>query len=84
MRWTTSPQSSAYGDALGRAETCIRESLPKAPPASDVARCIERALAARTPRVRYTVGDSAWLVPFARRVLPDRISLGLIRKHFGL
>ncbi len=84
MHWTTSPQNSGYRDALARVETCIRESLPKAPPASDVARCIERALAARSPRARYTVGDSAWLVPFARRVLPDRLSLALIRKHFGL
>ena len=62
----------------------IRRSLPKAPPPEDVARCIERALEARRPRVRYTVGDSARLVPFARRLLPDWISLELIRRHFGV
>ncbi len=84
MEWTTSAPSSAYRDELTRTENKIRESLPKAPPAIDVARCVERALAARSPRVRYTVGDSAWLVPFARRFLPERISLALIRKHFGL
>ena len=84
MAWDTSPRESAYREQLDRTEAAIRESLPKAPPASDVAECVARALAARSPRVRYTVGDSAWLVPFARRVLPDGISLGLIRRHFGL
>ena len=84
MQWETSPGTSAYREQVARTEAAIRDSLPKAPPASDVARCIARALAARRPRVRYTVGDSAWLVPFARRVLPDRISLGLIRRHFRL
>ena len=84
MIWTTSPADSAYAAGLARTEATIRESLPKAPSAAGVARCIERALGARSPRARYTVGDSAWLVPLARRLLPDRISLALIRKHFGL
>ncbi len=84
MAWSTSPADSAYRDALDRTEKVIRELLPKAPPAEDVARCIERALRSASPRARYTVGDSAWLVPFARRFLPDRISLALIRRHFGL
>jgi hypothetical protein len=48
------------------------------------ARCIERALTARRPRTRYTVGADAWLVPLGRRFLPDRISLALIRRHYGL
>ncbi|MDE0884479.1 MAG: SDR family oxidoreductase [Myxococcota bacterium] len=84
MRWETSPEASAYREQLDRAEGAIRDSLPKAPPATDVARCIARALTVRRPRARYTVGDSAWLVPFARRVLPDRVSLDLIRRHFRL
>ncbi|MCS5636410.1 MAG: SDR family NAD(P)-dependent oxidoreductase [Myxococcota bacterium] len=84
MEWTTSPPNSAYGEAIARTEATIRELLPKAPPAENVARCIERALDAKAPRARYTVGDSAWLVPLARRLLPDRISQALIRKHFGL
>ena len=84
MQWSTSPAGSAYREGLIRAESVIRESLPKAPPAEDVARCIERALDAASPRARYTVGDSSWLVPFARRFLPDRISLALIKRHFRL
>ncbi len=84
MSWTSSAADSAYREGLAQTEAKIREYLPKAPPADDVARCIERALNARSPRARYTVGDSAWLVPLARRFLPDRISLMLIRKHFDL
>ena len=84
MSWTSSAADSAYREELGQTEAKIRESLPKAPPAADVARAIERALDARSPRARYTVGDSAWLVPLARRLLPDRISLMLVRKHFNL
>lgn len=84
MRWDTSPPQSPYADALARCEQVIRESLPKAPPPEDVARTIERALAARRPRARYTTGADAWLVPIGRRLLPDRISLDLIRRHFGL
>lgn len=82
--WSTSPADSAYGDALGRTEQVIRESLPKAPPPEDVARTIGRALGARRPRARYTVGADAWLVPIGRRLLPDRINLDLIRRHFHL
>ena len=84
MRWDTSPAKSAYADALARCEQVIRDSLPKAPPPEDVARTISQALRARRPRARYTTGADAWLVPIGRRVLPDRISLGLIRRHFGL
>jgi NAD(P)-dependent dehydrogenase (short-subunit alcohol dehydrogenase family) len=84
MRWDTSPVESAYTAPIARCEQVIRESLPKAPPPEDVARTIERALSARRPRARYTVGDSAWLVPIGRRLLPDRLSLALIRQHFGL
>ena len=84
MTWSTSPADSAYREELDHTEKVVRESLPKAPPAEDVARCIERALDAKRPRARYPVGDSAWLVPFARHFLPDGVTLGLIRKHFGL
>jgi NAD(P)-dependent dehydrogenase (short-subunit alcohol dehydrogenase family) len=84
MRWDTSPTDSAYGDSLRRAEQTIRESLPKAPPPEDVARVVLRALDARRPRARYTVGAEARIVPIGRRMLPDRINLALIRRHFGL
>jgi hypothetical protein len=47
-----------------------------------VARAIHHALTARRPRVRYAVGREALAVAFARRLLPDRWSLALIRRTF--
>jgi NAD(P)-dependent dehydrogenase (short-subunit alcohol dehydrogenase family) len=83
MTWQRS-DDSAYKEGLERCERVIRESLPRAPGPDAVARVIERALHARRPRVRYTAGASARLVPFARRVLPDWLSLAFIRSHFDL
>jgi NAD(P)-dependent dehydrogenase (short-subunit alcohol dehydrogenase family) len=76
------PSRSVYGASLQRAEQVIRESLPRAPGPEIVARTIERALTSRRPRVRYTVGPDSLLVPLARRLLPDRWSLRLVRSHF--
>jgi NAD(P)-dependent dehydrogenase (short-subunit alcohol dehydrogenase family) len=76
------PARSAYGERLRRAEQVIRESLPRAPGPELVAATIERALTSRRPRVRYTVGPDSRLVPLAKRLLPDRWALRLIRSHF--
>jgi NAD(P)-dependent dehydrogenase (short-subunit alcohol dehydrogenase family) len=73
---------SAYADRIRRCEQVIRESLPEAPPPEVVARAIHRALTARRPRVRYAVGADSFLVPLARRLLPDSLLLLLIRSHF--
>lgn len=83
MDWGDS-QESAYRDQLQSCEGVIRESLPKAPAPEVVVRAIEKALTARRPRVRYAVGADSKLVPFARRLLPDRLNLYLIRNHFDL
>ncbi len=84
MDWETSPDGSAYADALARCEQVVRDSLPEAPKPVVVVRAIERALTARRPRVRYAVGADSRLVPFARRLLPDWIGLRFIRSHFDL
>ena len=76
------PTRSVYGERARRAEQVIRESLPRAPGPEIVARTIERALTRRRPRVRYTVGPDSLLVPLARRLLPDRWALRLVRSHF--
>jgi NAD(P)-dependent dehydrogenase (short-subunit alcohol dehydrogenase family) len=76
------PEDSAYGERIRRAERVIRESLPRAPGPEVVARAIHRALTARRPRVRYTVGAESWSVPIGRRLLPDGLVLRLIRNHF--
>jgi NAD(P)-dependent dehydrogenase (short-subunit alcohol dehydrogenase family) len=83
MDWG-SPAGSAYGEQLRSCERVTRESLPKAPGPDIVARVILQALTARHPRVRYTVGPDSRLVPLGRRLLPDFMSLALIRSHFKL
>ncbi len=83
MDWDTSPEGSPYGQQLQSAERVIREALPKAPPPEIVARVISQALSAKRPRVRYTVGPDSRMVPLGRRLLPDRLTLKLIRQHFG-
>ncbi len=84
MAWSTSPEDSAYKEALDICEASIRAQLPKAPPPADVARCIVEALTTTRPRVRYPVGESSILVPLGKRLFPDWLNLRLIRNYFGL
>ena len=77
-------EGSPYSEALRRCERVIREALPKAPGPEQVAAVILRALTARRPRVRYTVGPDSILGPFGRRLLPDWLSVSLIRSHFDV
>jgi NAD(P)-dependent dehydrogenase (short-subunit alcohol dehydrogenase family) len=74
--------TSAYGERRRRCERVVREALPRAPGPEIVAEVVSRALAARRPRVRYTVGPDSFAVPLGRRLLPDRLALALIRRHF--
>ncbi|MEE2677376.1 MAG: SDR family NAD(P)-dependent oxidoreductase [Myxococcota bacterium] len=78
------PAASAYAPQASAVERVIRDALPRAPGPEAVAQVIHRALTARRPRVRYTVGAGSGQVPWARRLLPDRLSLRLLRSHFGL
>jgi NAD(P)-dependent dehydrogenase (short-subunit alcohol dehydrogenase family) len=75
---------AAYTERRAACERVVRESLPKAPAPEIVADVIHRSLAARRPRVRYTVGPDSRLVPLGRRLLPDWLSLELIRRHFNV
>lgn len=79
--WVASDRSP-YRDRVQRCEAVVRASLPRAPGPEVVARAIERALTARSPRVRYTMGAEAFAVPWGRRLLPDRIWLRFVRSHF--
>jgi NAD(P)-dependent dehydrogenase (short-subunit alcohol dehydrogenase family) len=74
--------SSAYGDRLRRCERVVQEALLAAPGPELVAEVVLKALTARRPRVRYTVGPDSVLVPLGRRLLPDSLALALIRRHF--
>jgi NAD(P)-dependent dehydrogenase (short-subunit alcohol dehydrogenase family) len=77
-------RDSSYGDRVARCREVIERSLENAPGPEVVARVILRALTTRSPRIRYTVGPDARLVSFARRWLPERLGLWLIRRHFGV
>ena len=81
MRWEDAA-ASAYGKRMLSAQQVVRESLPRAPGPEVVARTIRRALVARRPRARYPVGPDSLLVPLGRRLLPDWLTLKLIRAHF--
>lgn len=83
MSWGGS-SDSPYAERIRSCEDVIRESLPKAPPPEVVAQAILRALGDHRPRVRYAVGAESLLVPMARRLLPDRLSLRFIRSHFRI
>jgi NAD(P)-dependent dehydrogenase (short-subunit alcohol dehydrogenase family) len=76
------PATSVYGTRQRACEDVIRVSLDAAPGPQVIARAVLRAATARRPRVRYPAGPSSWLVPIARRLLPDSWALALIRKHF--
>ncbi len=77
-------EQSPYGERIRSCEAVIRDSLPKAPPPAVVAEAVLDALTAKRPRVRYAVGAESLLVPVAKRLLPDWLSLQLIRSHFGI
>jgi NAD(P)-dependent dehydrogenase (short-subunit alcohol dehydrogenase family) len=79
--WGGAP-SAVYGTRQRACEEVIRESLDAAPGPDVIARAVLRAATARRPRVRYPAGPSSWLVPVARRLLPDRWAIAMIRKHF--
>jgi NAD(P)-dependent dehydrogenase (short-subunit alcohol dehydrogenase family) len=73
---------SPYGERIASCRRVVQECMPRAPGPEIVAAVIQRALTARRPRVRYTVGPEARLVPFGRRLLPDALMLRFIRSHF--
>ena len=75
---------SAYGEAIERCRGIVERSLDDAPGPEIVADAIHRALTERRPRFRYAVGREAWSVARGRRLLPDRWSLRLLGRHFGI
>jgi NAD(P)-dependent dehydrogenase (short-subunit alcohol dehydrogenase family) len=75
-------RDSSYGEREARCREVVERSLASAPGPEVAARAILRALTTRNPRIRYTVGRDARLVPFAKRWLPERLGLHLIRRHF--
>jgi NAD(P)-dependent dehydrogenase (short-subunit alcohol dehydrogenase family) len=84
MDWGDSNPQSPYAEQAGACERTIRESLPRSPGPEIVADAVAHALTAARPRFRYAVGNEARLVGFGKRFLSDRLSLRVIRDHFGI
>ncbi len=53
-------------------------------PPSVIARAIEKAAAAKRPRIRYVAGGGAKPILFIRRLLPDRAFDGVMNLLFGV
>ncbi|OAP27060.1 MULTISPECIES: SDR family oxidoreductase [Amycolatopsis] len=71
---TMSPeQRDRYGRLLEAVNTHAAAHLPNGRPAEDAARVIAKAVTARKPRTRYTVGRDAALITRLSRVVPDRM-----------
>ena len=83
MDWSEGA-ASVYGDRIRACEDVIRESLPRAPGPQVVANTIVKALAAKRPRFRYTVGPDSLLLPLGKRLFSDGLVLRLIRNHFKI
>ena len=77
-------QHSPYAERIRRAEQVVMDDLPKAPGPELVAKVIHRALTARHPRIHYYVGPESFTVPLGRRLLPDWLTLRLIRSYFNI
>jgi short-subunit dehydrogenase len=62
----------------------IREYEAQAVEPGAVAACILRILQSKSPALRYRVGKNAQLVPALRRILPESLFEGGLRRHFRL
>lgn len=88
LRRTTAAEAArnpAYREALARSDAQQARDEAKAPKPDGVARLVERILAARHPRLRYTVGtlDQRLVVPL-KRFLPSRLYEAILRTALGI
>ena len=82
----TPAQSQRYGGLLQAIAAQTAYHTRSGLPAEAAAQVIAKAITARTPRTRYTVGRDAALLSCLARILPDRtldfISAAALRPHF--
>ena len=83
MEWDEG-RDSHYAERIRRTEQVILESLPKSPGPEVVADAIVKALTAKRPRFRYTIGPDSLIMPLGKRLLPDWLVLRFIRDHFKI
>ncbi|WP_214415259.1 SDR family oxidoreductase [Sphaerisporangium fuscum] len=85
--WDTQPirvEGSPYARLTGRLTTMAGKIAESAGDPALVAQVTVKALEADRPRLRYRIGADARLMHAARRLLPDRARLGLIRRYAKL
>ena len=79
-------QKQRYGDLMQAIGAQIASAPKWGVAAEAVAKVIAKAVTARKPRTRYTVGRDAALITFMARILPDRILdrvlAAALRPHF--
>ena len=83
----TPEQSSRYAGLVHAVNTQALSSIESGLPAHTAAKTIAKAVTARTPRTRYTVGRDAALITRIARFLPDRVMdrviAGALRPHLS-
>ncbi|HXB17142.1 MAG TPA: SDR family oxidoreductase [Solirubrobacteraceae bacterium] len=73
-----------YGDIPGKIEKVLQDTGARGIPPEAVAEAIEKALSAPRMPSRVLVGRDARLMATVRRVLPDRVFDGIVRRRLGL
>lgn len=82
----TEPESTeipAWKPILEKSEGLFDHFIRQGMPVERVARVVSRCVASRRPRLRWTVGREAWMLPLLQAVAPAIFRWGL-RRRFGL
>ena len=80
-RAKTSPYAKIYSGAWAGAEEGRKQSNAKP---EDCARVILKAIEAPHPKARYTVTSMTKWLSYGKRILPDGVLDGILRKRFGI
>ena len=78
-KFKTGPYANVYVGAQ-KAESSLSSGMTP----EDYARVILRAVRAKTPEIRYSVGRRPRMVKLAKRLLPDSALDAFIRKQYGI
>lgn len=76
--------TSLYGSSVAALREAARKFEAAGIPPDEVARFVEHALTARTPKTRYVVGRDAQLQRMLIKVAPDRLRDRLVAQQLGL
>ncbi|HEX4056402.1 MAG TPA: SDR family NAD(P)-dependent oxidoreductase [Tepidisphaeraceae bacterium] len=79
-----SPARQLYGRQIDAITRISRDSAANAIPADRVARLVHQCLTSSHPPVRKTVGRDAMFAAILKRILPERLFDGLLRRILGI